>query len=1065
MEPTEKQTTEQKIEKPRHWMSLEELNPNYWTSEEIQTRNAQEFYDKPIETLEKIEAMDKSGVTRRDFLTVMGASMAMASFACARRPMNKIIPYVVQPQELTPGNPLYYASTCKECAKSCGLLVKTREGRPIKLEGNDAHPVNNGKLCAQGQASVLNLYDPDRLKQPMKGAKGGSKSGANWAEVDSLVSGALKETRKIRIVSLPESSESTRRMMKEFMSAFSDVKWIEVDPVGLDEVADAQSESYGTHVVPQYAFDKAEMVVSFGADFLGTWGNHVENAQKWSKTRKLVKKGDSLSKLVVFENNLSITGASADERYALIPGAEVAAALALAHELIVIQKKGKFAGNAEVASMLSGSLDEWISKAGGLDKEKLKKVASELWEAKGKSLVLGQGSVALQTVVNLLNSNLENDGKTVDGNGDALPYTVATKSLAALQAEVEAGQVDVLIIHRANPAYFLPMGDAFAASMKKAKLVVSINDRIDETADFADVVLAENHYLENWGDAHPNASVYSLQQPTIAPLFDTRSFEDILIGWTRGGVKSTGLLATIASNPKGSFHEYVKESWKQTLYPTHGKGQSFNDFWELTLQKGVLETKAGGAKERAFKVQSLKLAKDAVAKLKNLSLGKTKKGPSTEGSGIALGIYVKPSMGDGRSANNAWLQEMPDPITTVTWDNYLNLGPAFAADLGIESNDVVTVKGEGVSFEIPVKVQPGIAKGAATVAVGYGRTRAGKVGSNVGLNAFKLSHFDGEQGFAFNGGLVSISKTGKKYLLAETQGHHRMLGRPILNEISYEEYKKNPNASAETEPAIKMDSVPTLWTGPVDYSKAPYHWMLGIDLNSCTGCGACVIACQAENNTPVVGRDRVRQSREMHWMRIDRYYSGDENSPTVAFQPMMCQHCENAPCETVCPVVATSHSDDGLNQMTYSRCVGTRYCQNNCPYKTRRFNFFDHWKDYKDTMNMVWNPDVTVRSRGIMEKCTFCVQRINEAKGKAKDKKTTIKDGDLRTACQQTCPTDAIVFGNVNDKDSMISKLISNPRTFRAMEVLNTKPSVNYLTKVRNAEGEEAAGGKEHGHS
>lgn len=1065
MEPKQNQTKEIKFEKPRTWMTLDELTPEYWSNEEIQARNAQEFYDKPIETLEKIEQMDKSGVTRRDFLTIMGASMAMASFACARRPVNKIIPYVVQPQELTPGVPLYYASTCKQCANACGLLVKTREGRPIKLEGNDANPINNGKLCASGQASVLNLYDPDRIKQPMKGAKDGSKAGTNWADVDSIVTAALKESRKVRIVATPDSGESTRRILKEFMSAFSDVKLIEADPTGLDEVADASSESYGAHVVPDYRFDEANVVVSFGADFLGTWGNSVQNAQRWSKKRKLLKKEDSLSKLFVFENNLSITGSSADERFALIPGTEVAAALALANELILVQKKGKFAGNTEVASFISGSVDEWVSKSGGLDKQKIKKVAEELWEARGKSLVVGNGSVALQVVVNLLNSNLENEGKTIDGTAEAVLHTASTKALASLQAEMESGQIDTLIIEGVNPVYFLPNGDAFAAAMKKVKTVVSVSDRIDETAQYADVVLASNHYLENWGDAHATASVYSLQQPTISPLFDTRSFAEILIAWTRGGIKSSGLLAQVATNPKGNFYEYVKENWKQTLYPAHGKGQSFLDFWETTLQKGVLEAKVGPARERSFRVASLKVAKETAATLKNLSLGKAKKGPSTEASGVALGIYSKVSMGDGRSANNAWLQEMPDPLTTITWDNYLNIGPQFAADLGLVTNDVVLVKSDTAKFEIPVKVQPGIAKGAVTLSYGYGRTAAGKVGTGVGSNAFKFAKFDGEHGFNFNGVFVSLSKTGKKYQLADTQGHHRVEGRPVLNEISYAEFKKDPNASMETEPAVKMAKVPSLWTPPFDYAAEPYRWMLAVDLNSCTGCGACVIACQSENNIPVVGRDRVRQSREMHWMRIDRYFMGDENAPSVVFQPMMCQHCENAPCETVCPVVATSHSQDGLNQMTYSRCVGTRYCQNNCPYKVRRFNFFDHWKDYKDTLNMVWNPDVTVRSRGIMEKCTFCVQRINAAKGIAKDKKTTIRDADLKTACQQTCPTEAIVFGNVNDKDSEINQWKNNPRAFRSMEVLNTKPSVHYLTKVRNAEGEEVVGGENHEHS
>ncbi|MBC7397563.1 MAG: TAT-variant-translocated molybdopterin oxidoreductase [Bdellovibrionales bacterium] len=1056
---------ETKNENSRYWMSLDELNPEYMANPEVQTRLGQEFYHKPIETLEKIEALHKTGVSRRDFLTIMGASMAMASFACARRPVHKIIPYVVQPQELTPGNALYYASTIKGFgADGYGILVKTREGRPIKLEGNESHPMNKGALSARAQASILSLYDPDRLKAPMKGSKGGSKSATSWADADALVTAALKEAKKVRILSYPQSSESTRRIMKEFMGAFADAKWLEVDPLGMDEVADAQLESFGNRVVPHYAFDQANVVVSFGADFLGTWGSVVENAGLWASKRKLAQASDTLSKLIVFEAAMTTTGASSDERFAIIPGAEVAAALVVAHELIVVQKKGKFAGNSEVTSALSGNVDEWMAKAGSLNQEKVKKVAEELWEARGKSLVVGHGSLALQAVVNLLNASLENEGKTVDGSALPVPHTASLRSLAILQSEMEAGQVDVLVVNQSNPVYFLPNGEAFANAMKKVNTVISIGDRIDETGNFADVVLSENHYLENWGDAHPKTFVYSLQQPTLAPIHDTRAFEDILISWTRGGVKSTGLLAQVAGNPKGAFYDYVKENWKQTLHASHGKGQSFLDFWELALQKGVIQTKAGASRERAFRVGSLKSAKEAASSLKNLSLGKTKKGPATEGSGIAIGLYHSIAMGDGQYANNAWLQEMPDPITTITWDNFLSIGPAYAKELGIEQNDVVLVKGDTSSFEISVNVQPGIAKGVGVIALGYGRTSVGKVGNFVGANSFKLAKFSGENGMVFGGMLVSVTKTGKKYELAMTQGHHRTEGRPILSEIAYSDYKKNPGTMGETEPEIKMSTVPSMWTPPIDYSKEPYKWTMAIDLNSCTGCGACVIACQSENNIPVVGRDRVRQSREMHWIRIDRYYSGDENTPTMAFQPMLCQHCDNAPCETVCPVVATSHSPDGLNQMTYSRCVGTRYCQNNCPYKVRRFNFFDHWKDYKDTLNMVWNPEVTVRSRGIMEKCTFCIQRINEAKGKAKDRKGTVKDDDLRTACQQTCPSSAIIFGNINDQESMVYKYLQNPRTFRALEVLNTRPAVNYLTKVRNAEGEET-GGEAHGHS
>ncbi len=1052
----EKQTemkTETKFEKPRHWVSMEELTPDYWSDPAIQERRSQEFYDKPIETLEKIENLDKAGVSRRDFLTIMGASMAMASFACARRPVNKIIPYVVQPQELTPGVPLFYASTYTEGSNSYGIVVKTREGRPIKLEGNELDPYSNGSLSARAQASLLRLYDPERLKSPMKGTKSGSKSTTGWSEVDAMIAAAIKASKNVRVVTAPHNSESTRRLMKEFMAAGSNIKWTEIDPIGMGDVADGQQASYGNAVIPNYAFDQADVVVSFSADFLGTWGDTLGNASKWSKKRKLNKASDNLSKLYVFESNMSITGASSDERFAVIPGTEVAAAVAVAHEMIVVQKKGKFAGNADVQAMLSGKMEEWLAKAGGLDVAKVKKVASDLVEAKGKSLVVGSGSVALQAVVNLINSNLENEGKTVDGTADHVVASGNVKALLELQSEMNAGKVDLLIIQGLNPVYFLPAGDAFADAMKKVKTVVAIADRVDETAQHADVVLAESHYLESWGDAHPRASVHTLQQPAISPIHDTRSFEEVIMGLVRAGIPATGLLAQVAGNTKAGYYDFVKENWKQSMFPQLGKGQSFVDFWETSLQKGVLVNKASSAKERSFNVSSLKAAKDAITVLKPLSLGQSKKGPALEGTGMVLGLYSSVSMGDGSNANNAWLMEMPDPISTVTWDNYLNIGPVYAKELGITSNDVVLVKGEGFSFEVPVFVQPGIAKGAGTLALGYGRTASGKVGNNVGVNAFKAAKADANNGLQLSGMVVSITKTGKKYELAMTQGHFRTEGRPILNDITIGQFKKDPEAAMHTDPHLKLKEVPTLWAPPVDYAKNPYRWMMGVDLNSCTGCGACVIACQAENNIPTVGRDRVRQSREMHWIRIDRYYSGDENSPQVVFQPMMCQHCENAPCETVCPVVATSHSEDGLNQMTYSRCVGTRYCQNNCPYKARRFNFLDHWKEYKDTANMVWNPDVTVRSRGIMEKCTFCVQRINEAKSHAKDKKTKIKDSDLKTACQQTCPTEAIVFGNVNDSESAVLAWKNHPRSFRSLEILNTKPAINYLSKVRNVEG------------
>lgn len=1054
-------TEAKNFEAPRHWVTPEELTPDYWSNEEEKTLRGQEFRHKPIETLETIEKLDAAGVSRREFLTIMGASMAMASFACARRPVNKIIPYVVQPQEVTPGVALHYASTCRECAKGCGVLVKTREGRPIKLEGNDQHPGNHGALCARGQASILNMYDPDRIKSPMKGTKGGSKASANWAEVDALVVAALKEAKKVRWVSLPQTGDSTRRILKEFLAQFQDSKWIEADPIGQDDVLEGQEEAYGNRVFPSYEFDQANVIVSFGADFLGTWGSTLSNASKWAKKRKLDKTSDDLSKCFVFEGNMSLTGANADERYAIIPGAELAAAMAVAYELVVAQKKTQFAGNADVQALFAGvTIEDLLAKAGSLDHAAVKKVAESLWNARGKSLVVGSGSAAVQAIVNFLNSALENEGKTVDGTAAPLANASSLRQLATLQAEMESGSIDVLVINRLNPVYFLPNGQAFAEAMKKVKLVVSINDRVDETGHFADVVAAESHFLESWGDARPKANVYSLQQPTIAPIYDTRSFEECLMGWTRGGLKSQGLLAQISAQPKGSYYEYVKENWKQTLYPSFGKGAAFNDFWETSLQKGVVVGAASAPRARSFMGRALRVAKTAYSEVKSLSVSQSKQGPVIEGSGVVLGLYQKISMGDGRSANNAWLQEMPDPISTVTWDNYVNIGPAFAKELNVKNWDVVSVRAGDVSIELPVNVQPGIAKGVITVALGYGRTMAGKVGNQVGVNAFKLAGFSGSQGLVLGGQRVTVAKTGKRYELAAIQEHNKTENRPIINDITFTEFKKNPAAENHTNPHLRLKKVPTMWNPPYDYSKSEYRWMMSVDLNSCTGCSACVIACQAENNIPTVGRDRIRMGREMHWIRIDRYYSGSEDQPKVLFQPMMCQHCENAPCETVCPVVATSHDQEGLNQMTYSRCVGTRYCQNNCPYKVRRFNFFDHWKDYKDAANMVWNPDVTVRSRGIMEKCTFCVQRINEAKSHAKDTGKKVKDSDLKTACQQTCPTEAIVFGNVNDSESLIVKMKEAPRAFRSLEILNILPSVHYLTKVRNIE-EEAP----HGHN
>lgn len=1025
------QTPETNESLPRHWMTMDELSPQYWTDKAAQEKRGQEFFEKPIESLENLEKTGQAGIARRDFLTLMGASMALTATACARRPVNKIIPYVVKPEEIIPGVSYSYASTFNDGFNSYGILTTNREGRPIKLEGNPDHPVNKGALSVRAQASVLSLYDPDRLKHPVKLDRSGNDTGTRveYKDADAAVMVALKNAGSVRVLSTPIMGDSTRKLVKEFLGSFRDGELVEYEPITYGDISEAQTLSYGSSEIPGYDFERADVVVSLGADFLETWGSSTENARSWAKRRK---PSNTMSKLITFESMMSITGANSDERYPVGPGDEYLVALALANEIV---GSSSFAGNSQITSKLSGYTAEKVAHeiGGVITAAAIKKAAKALLGAKGRSIVVGGGlsaktkdALSLQIVINFLNSALGNEGQTVEARFLAGPHH---SEISKLIGEMNAGKVQALVIHGANPVYSLPDSLAFAAALKKVPFVVTISERVDETARFSNFVFAANHYLENWGDASTQAGVVSLQQPAMAPLFETRSFEDALLAW---------------SGKKISFYDYLRESWKATHFKTKGGGQAFEAFWESTLQKGVLVTGDRKRSARSFRAGAFdKVGRPSVSR------------------GMRLALYESVAIGDGTMANNAWLQELPDPITSVTWDNYIAVGVETAKKLGVALNDVVEVTlPSGFKFELPAFVQPGLHADTLAVAVGYGRTHVGRVGNGAGVNVFGGTEISAGMRVA-SGFSVTVRKTGRRYELAATQRHFQTEGRPLINDVTLAEFKKNPGAQAHTNPHLKLDNIDSLsmWTTH-DYS-GPYRWGMAVDLNACTGCGACVIACQAENNTPVVGRDRVRESREMHWIRIDRYYSGSPESPDVLFEPMMCQHCENAPCETVCPVIATVHDKEGLNEMVYNRCVGTRYCANNCPYKVRRFNFFDYWKNYSEPMNMVYNPDVTVRTRGVMEKCTFCVQRIVKAKDTAKDKGTVVKDADLMTACQQTCPTDAIVFGNINDPNSRVSKLSKDARSFRVLEILNNKPSIAYLTKVRNKEAEGAAA---HGH-
>jgi anaerobic selenocysteine-containing dehydrogenase/Fe-S-cluster-containing dehydrogenase component len=1019
---------------PRHWVGLEELDAKYWDNPTTLEKRGQEFSEKPVEFIDQLDRSTKGEMARRDFLTIMGASMAMASFSCARRPVHKIIPYVIQPEQIMPGIPLYYASTSKDCPHGCGVLIKTREGRPIKLEGNPDHPVNQGKLCAQGQASILSLYDTDRLKSPRF-----SGQEISWQEADSAIVSKLKGKR-VRVLSGEMKSESTSKLIKEFLSGFTGGEHVQYEPLALDEISEAQTLSYGTAVTPHYRFDQAEVVLSLGSDFLGTDSQAIGNSGAWSKNRKLNAKTAAhakMSKIYCFESAFTITGANSDERYPVRPGDELKIALAVAYELLISGKKSSLANDSMLAATLSGYKPETVAAEIGLrdGADSIKKVAEELWQNRGRSIVIGGSThsrtadaLSLQLAVNLLNSVLENEGATVDGTLNASTPAPGLSGISKLIHEMSAGSVDALIIYRSNPSYTSP-NSGFDAAVKKVPLVVVISDREDETAKLAHYVLPDHHYLENWGDLTPRKGVYSLQQPAISPIHSTRAFEDTLIAWAKGGAGGSSLAKA------ADWHGYLQNCWKETVFKEVGAMGGFEMFWEGALRSGVVDLKAArmqsGAKPSARSFKSASLS----------TLPKYRSGSND----LQLALYSNVAMWDGRHANNPWLQELPDPISSATWDNYLAVAPATAEKLAIKNDDVVQVKVGDATVELPVYVQPGLHPSVAAIAIGYGRRSVGSVGDGAGADVYRFTNAQNGR-VVFSGQSVSVAKTQKFYKLATTQWHTVSENRPIVNDITLAEFRKNPASSAEVDPELRTET-PSLW--PVHEYKG-YRWGMAIDLNSCTGCGACMIGCQAENNIPVVGRDQVRVSRVMHWIRIDRYYSGTPESPDVIFQPMLCQHCENAPCETVCPVLATVHDDEGLNVQVYNRCVGTRYCQNNCPYKVRRFNFFDHWKSYKDTMNLAWNPDVTVRTRGIMEKCTFCLQRITLAKDSAKDRGEKLKDGEFKTACQQTCPTDAIVFGDMNNPDSQVSKFKADERAFRVLETLNTKPSISYMSKVRN---------------
>ncbi|KAF2329499.1 TAT-variant-translocated molybdopterin oxidoreductase [Flavobacterium ginsenosidimutans] len=1010
----------------KYWKSVEELE----NSSIVEALRNNEFVEEipTDEFLGNADALATSGTSRRDFLKYVGFSTAAVTLAACEGPVHKSIPYVLQPEQIIPGVADYYATTVFDGFDFANLLVKTREGRPIKIENNT---IAGAKFSANARihASILGLYDSTRLKEPKVDGKNSS-----WSAVDLKIKSSLADAKakggQVVLLTNTLASPSTEKLIAEFIAKNPNAKHVVYDAVSSSEALDAFESVYGQRALVDYDFSKASLIVSVGADFLGDWqGGGYDTGYAQGR----IPQNGKMSRHFQFESNMTLSGAAADKRVPMTVAAQKQALVQI-YNIVV---------GASVPVALEGNFKAEVVKA-----------AQQLKAAGSKGvLVSGIEDKNAQLLVLAINQVLASEAFSTAGARQIRKGS--NVAVAQLIKDLNAGSVHTLIMSGVNPVYTLADSDSFVSGLKKVKTSVAFSLKEDETASIVSIAAPAPHYLESWGDLELTSGTYSLTQPTIRPIFNTKQFQDVLLS---------------VNGTAGTYYDYLKAN-----SGAYTAGAS----WNKVLHDGVAVLGAtalsGGAIDAAT-------AANAVAKSKSAG-------------DFELVLYTKTGLGDGQHANNPWLQEFPDPITRVSWDNYVTVSNADAKKLGL-TNEIVangglngsyaTITVDGVKLEnVPVIVQPGQAVGTLGLALGYGRKAALKEEMQVGLNAYALY-----KGFN-NVQSVSIVKAGGVHEFACVQGQKTLMGRgDIIKETTLEIFNTKDAEHWNEKPMVSLDhqeveaTTVDLWES-FDRTTG-HHFNLSIDLNACTGCGACVIACHAENNVPVVGKAEVRRSRDMHWLRIDRYYSSEStfegdnerkegiaglssslstfnemekagDNPQVAFQPVMCQHCNHAPCETVCPVAATSHGREGQNHMAYNRCVGTRYCANNCPYKVRRFNWFLYNKnsefDYHmndDLGRMVLNPDVNVRSRGVMEKCSMCIQMTQATKLKAKNEGRPVRDGEFQTACSSACSSGAMIFGDVNDKESKVAKLAADERSYHLLEHVGTKPNVVYHVKVRN---------------
>ncbi len=979
--------------------------------------------------------MDKGAeFTRRDFFKAIGAGGAAATLVgCGAEPPEKLIPYLIPAEEIVPGVAISYATVCQECPAGCGMVVKAREGRAIKAEGNPSHPVNRGALCARGQSTLQGLYNPDRIRQPLLRKADGTFEPVSWEEAEGRVAkellGLRKENKADRAAFITSLVGGTlRQLIQRWMGALGSHRTFVFETFGYQGLRTAHENVFGLSTIPKYAFERSNLTLSFGADFLGTWVSPVEHARGFSSMRSL--RDGNMGRSYYAGPRMSLTAANTDEWISTRPGTEGALALGMLHE-ILFSGAGISLRPSEQKSLqalVKNYPPRRVAELTGVPEKKIIEVARAFAAARPSLAIGGEpsdvssNSTLAALGAALLNYVAGNIGETVEfASYSALDSVNRIDEFLALIDQMNRGEISALFLHGANPLFSVPEKAGFREALKKVPLKVAFSEFLDETTAEANIILPMHDPLESWGDYSPRQGVYSLMQPVMRPIFSTRSLGDALLSLAKQVDKMSDQL------PWSSFYDYLRESWA-ALQKNLGDTQPFETFWQQALRQG------GVWKEPAKEAVQLN------AELFKAALPETPPAPETQ-SAIYLHLYPSSALYDGRGANRPWLQELPDPMTKIAWGNWAEIHPQTAQKLGIAEGTVLKISSASGTVQAPAHLYEGIRADTVALPIGQGHTVFGRYASKLGSNPISLVSTQPTALAALASLIpVKIEVTAVHEAPASTAGNNRQEGREIAQAVAISKLAQQAKAAHEETREHPQMRPPHL--------HPENRWGMSIDLNACTGCSACMVACSAENNVPMVGRDNVLKGREMFWLRIERYVETDGERIDNRFLPMLCQHCDNAPCEPVCPVYATYHRDDGLNTQIYNRCVGTRYCSNNCPYKVRRFNWFDY--ESAEPLNLQLNPDVSVRSKGVMEKCTFCVQRIRGAKDIAKDEGRPVRDGEITPACVQTCPTSALVFGDLKDPESKVSKMAKDPRRYRVLENLNTEPAITYLKKVRH---------------